>query len=189
MGVLNDTSKTQGAGNIVSASKGGYVLNMLRSMMWDSQAGDADFRAMMQDFIKQFANQAVSTEDFKSVVEKHMKPAMDLDGNHHMDWFFNEWVYGTDIPSYRLEYSLAAEEGGKRVLTGTLTQSGVSPGFKMLVPLFAAYPDKKSRIGVASMHGNSSADFKLTLREEPKDIVLNLNYDVLTDKQEVKMRK
>ena len=189
MGVLNDTYKTRGAGYLLGASKGGYVLNMLRSMMWDSQAGDADFRAMLQDFVKQFANQAVSTEDFKSVVEKHMKPAMDLDGNHHMDWFFNEWVYGTDIPSYRLEYSLTAEEGGKRLLTGTLTQGGVSPGFKMLVPLFAEYADKKFRICVASMRGNSSADFKLILPEEPKRILLNLNYDVLTDKEEVKMMK
>ena len=66
---------------------------------------------------------------------------------------------------------------------------GVSPGFKMRVPLFAEYADKKVRIGVASMRGNSSADFKLTLPEEPKHILLNLNFDVLTDKEEVKMMK
>jgi aminopeptidase N len=162
---------------------------MLRSMMWDGQKGDDDFRAMMRDFVKQFANQAVSTEGFKRVVEKHINWAMDMDGNHRMDWFFNEWVYGTDIPSYRMEYSLTAEEAGKWILTGKLTQSGVSPGFKILVPFFAEYGGKKFRIGVASMQGNSSADLKLTLPEQPKRILLNLNYDVLTEHEEVKLIK
>lgn len=142
MGELNDTYKTGGAGNIVSTSKGGYVLHILRGMMWDPKNGDADFRAMMQDFVKQFANQAVSTEDFKSVVDKHMKPPMDLDGNHRMDWFFNDWVYGTDVPSYRLQYSLAADSSGKWLLTGTLTQSGASPDSRCWFPSLPSSPER-----------------------------------------------
>ena len=190
MGVLNDTFKTPGASNIVSASKGGYILNMLRSMMWDSQQGDADFRAMMQDFVKQYANQTVSTEDFKSLVEKHMKPPKDMDGNHRMDWFFNDWVYGTDVPSYRVEYSLSGEKGGKPLLTGRLTQTGVSTGFRMIVPLFAAFAGGKTvRIAFVAMRGDSTRDFRVILPEEPKRILLNLNYDVLTDKEEVKLVK
>jgi hypothetical protein len=189
MGVLNDTFKTPDAGSIVSTSKGGYILHMLRSLMWDPQKGDADFRATMQDFVRQFANQAVSTEDFKSVVEKHMKPPMDMDGNHRMDWFFDEWLLGTDVPSYRLEYSLGAAKDGKPLLTGKLTQSGVSPGFRMIVPVFAEFAGKKSRVTVMAMRGNSTRDFKEILPERPKRILLNLNRDVLTDKEEVTLVK
>jgi len=29
---------------------------------------------------------------------------MDVEGNGRMDWFFNEWVDGTEIPTYRFEY-------------------------------------------------------------------------------------
>jgi hypothetical protein len=188
MGMLNETYKTPGAGNILSTLKGGYILHMLRSLMWDPQRGDADFRAMMQDYVQQFANQAVSSQDFKSVVEKHMKPSMDLDRNHRMDWFFGEWLLGTDVPSYRLEYSLAAQDGGKRLLTGKVTQSGVSAGFKMVVPFFAEFASKTIRVGVVAMHGNSSLDFKVILPEQPKRILLNINHDVLTDKEEVKGR-
>ena len=36
------------------------------------------------------------------MVEKHMTPEMDVEGNHRIDWFFNEWVYGTEIPRYRV---------------------------------------------------------------------------------------
>jgi Peptidase family M1 domain len=84
-------------------SKGGYVLQMLREQLSDPRNPDPDhvFKDMMQDYCKTFDNKAASTEDFKSIVEKHMTRAMDLDGNHKMDWFFNQYVYGTGIPHYR----------------------------------------------------------------------------------------
>ena len=189
MGLLNDTFKTPGAGNTLATSKGGYILHMLRSMMWDPKTADTDFRAMIQDYVKQFSNRAASTEDFKWLVKKHMKPVMDLDGNHRMDWFFSEWLYGTDVPSYHLEYSLSPDKSGKQLLTGKLTQSGVSPGFKMPVPLFAEFAGKKVRIGVMAVHGNSSGEFKVILPETPKRVLLNINHDVLTDHEEVKWIK
>src|SRR5208282_4520043 len=72
--------------------KGAYVLHMLRMMMYDNHTGDAEFKAMMQDFANTYRGKAATTEDFKAMVEKHMSQQMDLDGNHKMDWFFNEYV-------------------------------------------------------------------------------------------------
>jgi hypothetical protein len=189
LGALNDTWRTPNAGALLGAPKGGCILQMLRSMMWDSTRGDSAFRSMMQDYVKEFANQSASTEDFKSVVEKHMTPAMNLDGNARMDWFFNEWVYGAEIPSYRLEYSLSAEKGGKCSLKGRLTQSGVSPDFKMIVPLFADLAGKKVRIGHVAIRGNTTQEIKQELPEAPKQVLLNVNHDVLTDREEVKFVK
>jgi hypothetical protein len=189
MGALNDSYKTPTASMVLNTSKGGYILQMLRSMMWDPQTQDADFRAMIQDYVKRFANRSVSTEDFQSLVERHMKPPMDMDGNHRMAWFFGEWVYGTEVPSYRLEYSLGAGTGGARLLTGKLTQSGVSPGFRMIVPIFAELAGKKVRIATMAMRGDSTRDVKVMLPQGPKQILLNVNHDVLTDKEEVKLVK
>ena len=78
---------------------------MLRMMMFDPRGtGDAKFKKMMQDFISSHYNKDVSTEDFKRVVEKHMLPQMDIEKNGKMDWFFNQWVYGTEMPSYKFNY-------------------------------------------------------------------------------------
>jgi len=185
MGLLNNVPSTPHAAGALSSSKGAYIVQMLRSMMWDPQTLDHDCQAMMQDFVAQFANQTVSSEDFQAVAEKHMKPVMDLDGNHKMKWFFDEWLYGTEVPSYRVEYSLRPGDSGNMVVEGRLTQSGVSQSFGMPVPIFAERAGKTYRIGVVTVRGNSTADFKATLSLKPDKILLNANHDVLADKEEV----
>jgi len=151
------TGKTGLAYQFLVYPKGAYILHMLRMMMSDPRNGDKRFMAMMQDFIKSHYNEDVSTEDLKKTVEKHMTRQMDLDGNGRMDWFFNEWVYGTEMPRYRFEYQLAADGLS---LSGQITQSGVSDKFKMLVPVYVDFGKGFVRIGAATITGNSSVELK-----------------------------
>jgi hypothetical protein len=51
----------------------------------------------MKDFVQTHFNKDVSTEDFKRIIEKHITPAMNIDKSGKMDWFFNEYVYGTGV--------------------------------------------------------------------------------------------
>src|SRR5882762_1827936 len=92
------TFKESRAYSNVVYSKGGYVLHMLRMMMYDSKTGDQTFKTMMQDFVKSHFNKTATTDSFQAVAEKHMTAQMDLDKNHHLDWFFRQWVYGTEVP-------------------------------------------------------------------------------------------
>ena len=92
-----------------------------------------------------------------------------------MDWFFNEWVYGTEMPSYKFEYQL---EG--TTLSGHLTQSGVSDNFKMLVPLYVDFGKGWVRLGSATIIGNSSVDLKnLKLPQAAKRAAICVEKDVL----------
>ncbi|HEY3026066.1 MAG TPA: carboxypeptidase regulatory-like domain-containing protein [Pyrinomonadaceae bacterium] len=148
--------KTMAAYQFLVYPKGAYILHMLRQMMFDSRKdGDKRFMAMMQDFIKSHYNEDVSTEDLKRTVEKHMTKQMDLDNNGRMDWFFNQWVYGTEIPSYKFEYQITGN-----TLSGRITQSGVSEDFRMLVPIYLDLGKGWSRLGSATLVGNSSLDLK-----------------------------
>lgn len=134
----------------------------------------------MQDFVKENFNQNVSTERFKRYVEKHMTPEMDLEGNKRMDWFCLQWVYGTEIPRYRLEYTLTPQNGGKTLLTATISQSEVSQNFMMTVPLYADFDGKVMRLGAARLYGSSTTpEFKIMLPQKPKRVMINHNYDVL----------
>ena len=134
--------------------KGAYILHMIRMLMFDAQTGDARFKAMMQDFVQTHFNKDISTDDLKRAVEKHITKDMDILGNGRMDWFFDEWVYGTEMPSYRFDYQFAADGS----LSGKITQSGVSDRFVMRVPVYVDYGKGWVRLGSAAMLGNSSLD-------------------------------
>jgi aminopeptidase N len=162
--------------------KGAYILHMVRMMMYDRRTGDQLFKETMQDFVKTYANRAATTEDFKAILEKHMTPEMDLDGNHRMDWFFNEYVYGTALPSYKLDYSFDKGADGL-VFNLKLAQSGVDEHFKMLVPIYLEMADGRLlSLGRARLVGTSSIDQKVPLKglnEAPKRAVVNYFDDVL----------
>ena len=98
---------------------------MIRMMMYDRKDHDQRFKDTMHDFVTTYSGHAATTEDFKAMVEKHMSPQMDLDGNHKMDWFFNEYVYGTALPSYTFTYSFETAPNGEIVMSMKLIQSGV----------------------------------------------------------------
>ena len=100
--------------------------------------------------------------------------------------FFRDWVYGTDIPKYHLAYSLSPADQGKVLLTGKITQSGVSDGFEMSVPVYVDFIGTPQRIGLAPVHGNgTSNEFKVLLPRKPKRVLLNANHDILSSENTV----
>jgi len=171
-----NNGKTGSVARALIYPKGAYILHMLRMMMYDKQTGDARFQKMMKDFIQTNFNKDISTEDFKAIVEKHITKDMDLAGNGSMDWFFSEWVYGTEMPSYRFEYQV----GRDGTLSGKITQSGVSDHFAMLVPLYADFGNGWIKLGMATMIGNSTADVSgIQLPSTPKKVAICALNDVL----------
>jgi hypothetical protein len=167
----------------LTGAKGGYILQMLKSLMFDPASKDRDFIATMHDLFHTLAAQGVTTEQFKAIVERHMKPSMDLEGNGRMDWFFDEWVYGTELPSYRLEYTIE-REAGKTVLAGGLTQNGVSARFRMRVPIYGVFGAKRLLIGSIAIAGNDTRRFRVPLAAVPTRVLLNADYEVLADREQ-----
>ncbi len=187
MGLRLDTPKSPWAYNRLVYPKGAYILQMIRMLMRDDKTGDQDFIAMMQDYVKTFMNRNATSENFREIVEKHMIPVLDVEGNHRLDWFYRNWVYGTDLPKYRLEYSIKPAEDGKATFTGKLTQSEVSPGFVMRVPIYFDFDGHVIRAGYATLKGDTtSAEMKINLPKKPKRVMLNAFHDVLASEAVVK---
>jgi len=171
-----NSGKTGAIAQFLIYPKGAYILHMLRMMMFKQAQGDANFQAMMKDFVQTHFNQDVSTEDFKAMVEKHMTKDMDVTKDGKMDWFFNEWVYGTEVPAYRFEYNV----GQDGILNGKLTQSGVSDNFVMLVPLYADMGKGWVKLGSATIIGSSTIEIKnIKLPVVPKRMAVCAMNDVL----------
>ena len=166
-------------------SKGAYVLNMLRSMMYDDHAtsGSKDhiFIDMMHDFIASHQKSPASTESFKAIAEKHMPKELDLQHNGHLDWFFQEWVYGTQVPRYQFTYDVESAGSGAKIKM-EITQSDVDQNFAMPVPVFADFGNGLVRMGQVTMIGNSKREIIFNVDRQPKKVVLNAYKDILERK-------
>ena len=164
--------------------KGAYVLHMIRMMMYDKRNSDAKFKETMQDFVNTYRGKSATTEDFKAVVEKHMTPEMDLEGNHRMDWFFNEYVYGTQLPTYKSDSTIGADPAGTITLNLSVTQSNVDDKFRMLVPVYLEMDDGKIFfLGRARLMGNATFAQKIPLnglKTKPRRALINYYDDVLS---------
>lgn len=163
--------------------KGAYVLHMLRMMMHDNGTGDQQFKQMMQDFVQTYRGKAATTEDFKAMVEKHMTPEMDVERNHKMDWFFDEYVYGTQLPRYSMDSSFDIGPDGDVIFNFKLAQSDVDQKFHMIVPIYLELEDGRIYLlGRAHMVGNMSAERKLPLKglkTKPRRAFINYYDDIL----------
>ncbi|MCK4956956.1 MAG: hypothetical protein KAS49_04925, partial [Candidatus Cloacimonetes bacterium] len=107
--------------------KGGWVFHMLRNLMIDLKTFDeSSFKTMMQDFYSTYKNSTATTEDFKKIVEKHIKT--------DMTWFFDQWIYGNEIPKYKFDYEIVKKDDGKYYAKCNIEQKNVSENFKSYIP-------------------------------------------------------
>ncbi len=138
LGLRLNSSKSPAGYEQVIYSKGSWIVHMLREMLRQPGARnpDARFVALLQTLVTKYADRALSTEDLRHEVEATMTPGMALEGGHSMEWFFEEWVRGTGIPHYRVEFTSHHTEKGYAI-RGKLFQTGVPRSFIASVPLYA----------------------------------------------------
>lgn len=181
MGLRLISPHTENAYQNVTYPKGAYILQMLRSMMHETGAKepDANFIAMMHDFVSTYSDRPASTEDFEAIATKHMTKLMDLQKNGRLDWFFREWVYGTEVPKYEFNYQLTPADGGKVKLHMTITQSQVDDSFAMLVPVDADFGQGMVRLGQVGIGGNSTRTVDIVLPKAPAKVAFNAYKEIL----------
>ncbi len=167
----------------VTYAKGAYVLSMLRSVMRAEHGSgvnpDQSFIDMMHDFMEKHRETPASTESFKAVAEKHMTRQMDLQQNGRLDWFFREWVWGTQVPRYNFKYEVQPAESGKFRIHIEITQSEVDGNFAMLVPVFADFGQGMIRLSQVAVAGNSTRTMNFLVDRQPKKVALNTYKEIL----------
>ena len=153
--------------------KGAYVLHMLRSMLLDAATGDDQrFRELMRAYAVDHVGSIMSTRSFEAAVERAF--------GEKMDWFFDQWVYGVEVPTYRpdLEVSPVVDGPSPFVLHGRIRQDDVSDGFKMPVPIrltFDDHPPMTHRVWVDA----DEVMVELALPARPTRIEFNYQHAVL----------
>ena len=178
------TFRNRSAGQAMMYSKGAYVLHMLRMLMRDNATNppDANFIAMLKDFVATQADKNPGTKDFQAAVEKHMTPAMDIAGDGKMDWFFRQWVDGTEIPRITEKLEATPLEGGQYRIRGSVTQEGVADDFLSVAAIYGESKGEVVRVGVIPLKGSQTVpvDLTVSLPRPPDRVLVNVLHDVLS---------
>jgi hypothetical protein len=134
------SSRSPDAYSVVVYAKGVWIMHMLREMLRQPAANgkdpDARFISLFHTLVSKYARKALTTADLQREVEAVMTPRMDLEGGRSMEWFFDEYVRGTGIPHYKVQFTSRNTEKGFQI-RGRLMQDGVPRSFIAPVPIFA----------------------------------------------------
>ena len=160
--------------------KGTWVMHMLRMMLREpgSKDPDARFSGLLRSLIEQHRESTLSTAELQRATERVMTPEMALEGGHSMEWFFDQWVRGTGIPRYAVQFTVKPQ-GESFLVRGTLQQSAVAESFLARVPLYATGASGKPVLLGAVVTGGASTPFHFTSRVKPKRIVIDPNQTLL----------
>lgn len=95
----------------VCRGKGSALFDVLQRLV----GRDAYCRALAS-FAERYAGRTASLRNLIAVFEEA--------AGQDLDWFFYEWVYRGDLPTYAVEYSVAHIKGGRYRVRGTIKQDG-----------------------------------------------------------------
>lgn len=182
-----NTTKTFGAYQTLIYAKGALVLRMLHFMFTDPATGNGDpFFTMMKDFVNRHRDGAASTDDFRIVANEHFvkTPIARRYGMTSLDWFFNEWVYQSALPSYKMDYRLENQPDGKVLLTGTLTQEDAPADWFMVLPVALTF-GKQTAFTTVTADGPKST-FSIKLPSRPSKVDLDPDRWVLSENTSAK---
>ena len=135
------SSRSPDAYSVVVYAKGAWIMHMLHEMLRQPAANgkdpDARFIRLLHTLVSKYARKALTTADLQREVEAVMTPRMDLEGGRSMEWFFDEYVRGTGIPHYKVQFTSRNTEKGFQI-RGRLLQDGVPRSFIAPVPIYAS---------------------------------------------------
>ena len=173
LGSRLDSSKSADAYEKVVYYKGAWIIHMLREMLRQpgTKNPDTRFAVFLQTLVTKYAFRALSTDDLQHEVEAVMTPAMDLEGGRSMEWFFAQWVRGTGVPHYRVEFTSHQTEKGY-LIKGKLLQSGVPRSFIASVPLYANSAGHNIFLG-AVVAASPETPFRFISQTAPRRIVVD----------------
>jgi aminopeptidase N len=180
MGSRLSSSKSPDAYDVIAYSKGAWIFHMLREMLRQTNSHDADARfiALLHTLATKYAQSALSTEQLQKEVEAVMTPRMDLEGGHSMDWFFEEYVRGTGIPRYKVEFNVRHLEKGFQV-RGKLLQFGVPRSFIAPVPLYiGSSPSHSAFLGTVITSGEETS-FSFNTQADPRKVLIDPHMTLL----------
>ena len=158
-GALDDQSA---AYQSIVFHKGAMVFRMLRESM-----GKEKFDRLLHSFLEQYRGKNASIDDFE-------KLASQIAGEN-LRYFFAQWVEGTGVPEFTVDYQIIRTRSGKFRTRGTVKQT--LDNLRMPVQLMLR-AEGDNQTTTTRIEGKSE-DFDFESNGQPLEVVVDPNYKIL----------
>ncbi|HRX93331.1 MAG TPA: M1 family aminopeptidase, partial [Chitinophagaceae bacterium] len=145
----------------VSYSKGGRILNMLRNFVGDS----AFFKSL---------NLYLTTNKFKSAEAHNLRLAFEEITGRDLNWFFNQWYYGSGHPNVEINYIYDDTKGEVKVVLNQNQKSGKIFQLPLKIDVYEGGKKKSYQVWAK----NATDTFTFSYKTRP-DLV-NVDADKIT---------
>jgi aminopeptidase N len=148
--------------------KGAMVFRMLRETL-----GKDVFRQLMQKYLEQYRNKSASIDDFERLTSQV--------AGRNMRYFFAQWVEGTGVPEFSVDYQIIRTRAGKFRTRGTVRQNFENLHLPVELTL---HSEGDSQTKVLYLEGRSEDfDFEsngqpLNAEVDPNDKILRMSDDL-----------
>jgi aminopeptidase N len=142
--------------------KGAMVFRMLRDTL-----GPDKFNQLLRTFVEKFRDKNVSVDEFERLTSQ-------LAGEN-MRYFFAQWIEGTGVPEFTVDYQIIRTRAGKFRTRGTVKQN--FEGLKMPVELMLRAEDNNQTTTVRLE--SKSEDFDFESNGSPIEVIVDPNNRIL----------
>ena len=166
-GALDDQSA---AYQSIIFHKGAMVFRMLRETM-----GKEKFDQLLRNFLEQYRGKNASIDDFEKLASQVAVV--------NLRYFFAQWIEGTGVPEFAVDYQIIRTRAGKFRTRGTVKQS--LDTLRMPVELLLRTEGDTQTI-TTRIEGKSE-DFDFESNGQPLEVVVDPNYRILRMSDELRV--
>jgi aminopeptidase N len=142
--------------------KGAMVFRMLRESM-----GNEKFNQLLHMFLEQYRGKNASIDDFEKLASQVAV--------QNLRYFFAQWVEGTGVPEFTVDYQIIRTRAGKFRTRGTVKQT--LDTLRLPVQLMLRAEGDNQTI-VTRIEGKSE-DFDFESNGQPLEVIVDPNYRIL----------
>ncbi|MDQ2922297.1 MAG: hypothetical protein M3R52_11910 [Acidobacteriota bacterium] len=166
-GALDDQSA---AYQSIVFHKGAMVFRMLRETL-----GNEKFDRLLRTYLEQYRGKNASIDNFEQLTTQA--------AGENMRYFFAQWIEGTGVPEFTVDYQIIRTRAGKFRTRGTVKQTLET--LRMPVQLMLRAEGDNQTI-VTRIEGRSE-DFDFESNGQPLEVVVDPNYKILRMSEELRV--
>jgi aminopeptidase N len=150
--------------------KGSMVFRMLRETL-----GKDKFNALLRTFLQNFRDKNASIDDFERLTTKI--------AGENMRYFFAQWIEGTGVPEFSVDYQIIRTRAGKFRTRGTVRQNFETLHMPVELMLRAEGDNQTTVIRLDS----KSEDFDFESNGPPIEVVVDPNNKILRMSEDLRV--